>query len=367
MHPQSSTNQSVVPFTVADTTIRQDSDGRYCINDLHKAAGAEKRHQPANWLRNQQTSELIEELSAPQILGVEQNQPVAVKLGGNAPGTFVVKELVYAYAMWISPKFHVRVIRAFDALVSGDTAKAESIARPDSTLLASEQQTLTEIVRHKVAGLADNVKGKALAEIWSRIHNKFRVAKYDQLPRTQLAEVILYVTKMELRTSGVKETTPQLDLVELAAPEYLNTMDMHGLGRMVWHITNRFRQEGSASRATWIALRKAADVPFPQRFEVKHLPILAAEIRRLYAAAATYEAAAVEIEQKFIKQIFRMGNELDQILAEMRSHLEQVAADDLAGINKRLAAWQEQEVTLFHTRNSQNLIGLSATEPTATH
>ena len=107
-----------LPVIIADLVIRQDEQGRYCLNDLHKASGGEKRHQPANWLRMDQTIELIEELSTPHIRGVEQNQPVNTINGGTNRGTYVCKELVYAYTMWISPKFSIRVIRTFDAVVT---------------------------------------------------------------------------------------------------------------------------------------------------------------------------------------------------------------------------------------------------------
>ncbi len=96
-------------LTISNITVRQDAEGRYCLNDLHRAAGAERRHQPGKWLITQQALELIAEIEKTGILVIQAKQGV---------GTFVGKELVYAYAMWISPTFHLKVIRAYDALVT---------------------------------------------------------------------------------------------------------------------------------------------------------------------------------------------------------------------------------------------------------
>lgn len=117
---------------IANTQIRCDSAGRYCLNDLHQASGGHKRHQPANWLRLDQTAELIAELQKPTeseegLLTSEErstHMPVVTIEGGLVQGTYALKELVYAYAMWISAKFHLHVIRAYDAMVTGQQAEA---------------------------------------------------------------------------------------------------------------------------------------------------------------------------------------------------------------------------------------------------
>jgi len=73
-----------------------------------------KKHQPSNWLRNQQAIDLIEFLKSEE--STTEIPSIVLKQG---LGTFAIKELIYAYAMWINAAFHIKVIRAYDALVSG--------------------------------------------------------------------------------------------------------------------------------------------------------------------------------------------------------------------------------------------------------
>ncbi|EES3796584.1 TPA: KilA-N domain-containing protein [Escherichia coli] len=116
-------------ITISDIAIHQDNDGRYSINDLHKASGAEHRHLPNYWLELQQTKELIEEILN---TGIPVITPPVVSRKGRNGGTYVCKELVYAYAMWISAAFSLRVIRAYDALVAENSQNNAITAIPTS-------------------------------------------------------------------------------------------------------------------------------------------------------------------------------------------------------------------------------------------
>ncbi|CAK1957365.1 Phage-related protein [Vibrio crassostreae] len=92
-------------------------DNLCSLNDLHKASGGAPKHQPALFMQNQQTKSLIYEIEGD--LGIPRT--VLTQRGGVNRGTWVCKELVYSYAMWISPKFHLKVIRAFESMSTNQT------------------------------------------------------------------------------------------------------------------------------------------------------------------------------------------------------------------------------------------------------
>ena len=125
-------------------------DGLYSLNDLHKASGGLDKHQPAFFMRNQETKDLIAELENETKLSSANLQTIVKKITGKGlhQGTYVCKELVYRYAMWISAKFTLLVIRTFDAIATGQTLQQLSqIASIEDLLNASVEQgkTATEI------------------------------------------------------------------------------------------------------------------------------------------------------------------------------------------------------------------------------
>lgn len=107
-------------LSIDSTTIKTDSAGLFCLNDLHKAAGGDPKHQPAKFFANQSTRALVQELrNSPNLETFLETHT------GRNGGTYVCKELVYAYAMWISPAFHLKVIRTFDNLQTQGVAVAD--------------------------------------------------------------------------------------------------------------------------------------------------------------------------------------------------------------------------------------------------
>lgn len=168
-----------IQIVISDVVIHQDEDGRYSVNDLHKAAGNERRHEPTNWFSIQQTKELIEEILN---TGIPVFNPVVTRRGCRG-GTYVCKELVYAYAMWVSAKFHLAVIRAYDALVTAPVPKTT----------VDERTPLRDAVN-----LLVSKRALPYDQAYSIIHQRFNVNSIEELQPETLPAAIEYVHRLAL-------------------------------------------------------------------------------------------------------------------------------------------------------------------------
>lgn len=182
-------------IAISNVAIRQTENNLYNLNDLHKASGGEKRHELTNWLKLQQTTELIDELSKPEIPGLEENQQVIqVVKGGNKRGTYACKELVYAYATWISAKFFLQVIRTFDAVISGSLQpKLAQTTVADRTPL-----------RQAVSALV----GKCnidYSSAYNMVHQRFGVDSIEEIAADKLPDAIAYIHALTLHSGLVGE------------------------------------------------------------------------------------------------------------------------------------------------------------------
>ncbi len=100
-------------------TIRSVNE-RYLLNDLHRASGGNPKDRPSNYLRQKKPQEVIAELN--RCSDMSNLESVIVVIGtqadGMPQGTWASRELLYSYAMWVSPRFHVLVVRAFHAMMT---------------------------------------------------------------------------------------------------------------------------------------------------------------------------------------------------------------------------------------------------------
>lgn len=156
-------SKNLPALVISGIAISQDAECRFSLNDLHKAAGGEPRHKPVEFLRLDGTTGLINELAK----GGDSHLFVETTKGRNG-ATFVAKELVYRYAMWISPAFELKVIRAYDALATG----AASIGVGVDDLIEQFMPTLLQ----RVGGVVKAISTKQHEESEARMAEYFAKA-----------------------------------------------------------------------------------------------------------------------------------------------------------------------------------------------
>lgn len=196
-------------ISISNVAIRQTENNLYNLNDLHKAAGGADNHKPSNWLRVSQTQELIAEIESCGDRAAE------VVHGGKNRGTFVCKELVYAYATWISAKFFLLVIRTFDAVVSG------RLNNPEAKTTVDERTPLRQAVSALVG-----LRRVDYSTAYNMVHQRFGVERIEDLPRERLPEAVRYVHVLTLDNALTGEV---LDAVRPSEKPQLTDSEIHAL------------------------------------------------------------------------------------------------------------------------------------------
>lgn len=165
-------------LAILNTSIRS-YENLFSLNDLHQASGNLTKHKPAFFLRIDMTKDLIAE--------IENETPNALKvIRGAQGGTYACEELMLAYAMWISPKFHLIVLRAFLNL-----HKKSTVLLP-STITPEQQQAIQSAVQQ-----AHHRTGLHWQEIYRQLKSAFKVAKYDQIPQSQFGNAMAFITNLQ--------------------------------------------------------------------------------------------------------------------------------------------------------------------------
>ena len=227
---QNFANPNNQPLVIGDFSIRQDKDGRYCLNDLHNASGNDQKHYPAYFLRNQQTKDLINLIELENYdmqICISKKQAVnTVKGKGKEQGTYVVKELVYAYAMWISAKFHLQVIRAYDSMV------ARLFTENSKQVLIADKTTKKDRVPLKdaVNMLVGKAKFLNYSDAYKLIHHRFDVEHIEDIPQDQIPAAVEYVHHlMGEYIPRAEYIDPELKALErLSAETTSKVMDYYG-------------------------------------------------------------------------------------------------------------------------------------------
>lgn len=167
-------------LAILNTSIRS-HENLFSLNDLHIASGGKDKHRPSFFIRLDTTKDLTAEIERCE------NSNIALKvIRGAQGGTYACEELMLAYAMWISPKFHLVVLRAFLNLHKKSTALLPNTITPE------QQQAIQSAVQQ-----AHHRTGLHWQEIYRQLKSAFKVAKYDQIQQDQFGNAMAFIMNLQ--------------------------------------------------------------------------------------------------------------------------------------------------------------------------
>lgn len=135
------------------------------------------------------------------------------------------------------------------------------------------------------------------------------------------------------------------------AAELFSSHDIDSLTHLVWSMANGFHFDRAWTQAIWHALRRATGVPSPQHFEIRQLPLLAEECRRIYSITNTLKGAIFDAEKQTIRRVLRHREDEAIVLSEMQHMLEESTQQHYGVMTHALEKWQQANVSQFLQRH----------------
>lgn len=224
-------------------------------------------------------------------------------------------------------------------------AKALQYARGDFVTRIYERNKdeftscMTETVNLTVSSNINGLQHKNI-RIFS-LRGAHLIAMFASTPvAKEFRKWVLDILEGEVRHS-VYQTT---------AVEHFTHTDTRNLARLVWCITNHLRFKKSWNRAVYCALRNVTNTPSPMPFEVRHIPLLADECRRIYYLVDTLREAIFEAENQTLKRVLRKREDADVVLTEIQQLFECCHREQDKEIKQHLNRWHETQAQQFVTR-----------------
>ncbi|WP_440866622.1 Rha family transcriptional regulator [Symbiopectobacterium purcellii] len=150
--------------------------------------------------------------------------------------------------------------------------------------------------------------------------------------------------RMEAELYAIPKYKPQ-------TAELFNDDDTRCLTHLVWSMANGFHFDRAWTQAIWYALRRVTGVPSPQHFEIRQLPLLAEECRRIYSITNTLKGAIFDAEKQTIRRVLRHREDEAIVLGEMQQMLEESTQQHYGVMTHALEKWQQANVNQFLQRH----------------
>lgn len=152
-------------------SIRTDEQGRYCLNDMHKAAmesgAATTSQRPGEFLKTDSAKGFIAELDSDAKIFAS----VIRKKGGTDQGTYATELVALRYAGWIAPRFEVEVYRTFQGYHRGTLPPKQQ--PPEQQPQNTQQHRLRELIDASEAVMdALNLTGSSRLSAMQRFLNQ---------------------------------------------------------------------------------------------------------------------------------------------------------------------------------------------------